>query len=410
MIFLMNSFFVFFLFAIPQAIAGWVSVGGGELVSDVQNPWYLRNTTRVSMCIIVDADTFHVPDNDYLSLRRRVLTGIAYWKKEFSKAAIFPGINEVATQEFVISTFIIKSKSPGVSSGPSACPDDADIRLQFGWLDQKQVEPLAKQVGNISRFIATTIRTEYDTVNMRGKGFIYFGADAGPRKMDVKVIDVPWSVGKGYLIDLAIRHEFGHIFGVPHKGLFSLMAADFLQQAFSPASALTYANQLWEVGFFGWQDTAKSVIRNWPVDFLKPIWHELLEIPQHHRFLNILLVNDKVEFLTGNGGSSVSRGTLIFDPEVNSSWDEVVHIYLPEGEVVFKDIILPHGIGKRPWIAGPAAVNVERSGVFYSADGLKSHKMKLGLFPLRYPSQFATRFSAELEGKWHWDLDKFDSP
>src|SRR4051812_27862966 len=45
---------------IVSAFGGWVS-GGGELVRDTQNPWFIQNTASVSYCIEVDPNHFKAP-------------------------------------------------------------------------------------------------------------------------------------------------------------------------------------------------------------------------------------------------------------------------------------------------------------------------------------------------------------
>ena len=163
-----------------QAIAGWIS-GGGKLIKDGRNPWFIQNTFEVRYCVIIDSSHFNQTE---AIVNRRIVEAIEYWKDEFSRAAI-PNVNgmqvKVATQNFVLET----------------CQATTDLVFQMGYLSQDQID----FIGDPSQFIGLAVRTEYDKVNLRGKGFIYIAADSGPLKpSDSQIIDSPWKHSSGGLL------------------------------------------------------------------------------------------------------------------------------------------------------------------------------------------------------------------
>ncbi|OFZ51725.1 MAG: hypothetical protein A2381_18655 [Bdellovibrionales bacterium RIFOXYB1_FULL_37_110] len=197
---------------------GWTS-GGGSILKDSNNPWFLFNTKEVRYCILHDPENFSASDE----LIKTVITqAVEFWKKDFSENVIFDLGQDgygVATQNFVFEE----------------CSDNTDIRFQFGVLNPEQ----KKYLGDPRDYIAITVRTNYDRINLKGKGFIYLSSDNGPLKYNTKEkIPNPWSQGDGGVLHKVIAHELGHVFGINHTDTThtGLMRSDYPQYLINHAN------------------------------------------------------------------------------------------------------------------------------------------------------------------------------
>ena len=212
--------------------AGWSS-GGGELLRDTRNPWFLSNTDTVKYCVKVDQPNFSLSEQQILN---KVARAFEYWKREFTFAnrIDYTGFDSrLATQDFVLSD----------------C-DSADIKFQFGYLEEEQFEYLK----NPKKFVGVAVRTSYDRVHLRGKGFIYVSPDRGPLKPDFQYMNEGiWSTFDGNLLKLAVIHELGHVFGISHDTSSLVMAEDFLQSVlgwFGHQGKSKHAESSMELNYF----------------------------------------------------------------------------------------------------------------------------------------------------------------
>lgn len=197
--------------ALPAiALAGEWSSGGGAILRNANNPWFLENTKQVSYCIKSDAKSFtDLPT----PLPEIVEKAIKYWKEQMSDVAATtngypiskdPKIDyvtiRVATQKFTYR---------------SKCTGTEDLTFQFGVLDLKQRKFIVKSAG----IIGAAVRTDYDEVNLKGRGFIYLTADKGPGQYKGDHLRLnAWHEGKSGLLFRAVVHELGHVFGLSHGG------------------------------------------------------------------------------------------------------------------------------------------------------------------------------------------------
>lgn len=187
--------------------AGWTS-SGGDIIEDKNNPWFFtKNGTvpaNIYYCIDMDTEYFSSTPEKAKDLIERAKI---YWQNELKED----------NQIFVLAkeSFVLTS-----------CSDKrVQLKFLFGSLrsmgadEQKAIEYV-----NPRERVALAVRTEYDPINLSGKGFIYFSADSGPLAMsDSNLIDRPWSYDQIFFA--IIIHELGHVYGVKHLGN-GLMAAE----------------------------------------------------------------------------------------------------------------------------------------------------------------------------------------
>ncbi|HAR44536.1 MAG TPA: hypothetical protein DCS07_18205 [Bdellovibrionales bacterium] len=182
------------------ARGGWIS-SGGEIYRNEKNPWFVGNTKIVRYCVAVDplsvsADPAHVES--------LITASIVNWKREFQKyydAELFSEF-QVASQEFI----------------QVPCAENPDLKFQLGWgsLDSRQQAYIVEQ--GAESILGLAVRTDYDEVQLRGKGFIYIASDLGAHRYDggADTVEAAWQYDA--LLYYVISHEFGHVLGVPHVG------------------------------------------------------------------------------------------------------------------------------------------------------------------------------------------------
>lgn len=209
----MKLFTLAFLFSIKVfAQGGWVS-SGGELIKDARNPWFVKNTVSVKWCLQVDPKSISINETQ---ISEAVVDALAYWKDEFTRASLFgtlPGSFALGTQVFT----------------KVSCSDpQLDLRIIFGssLLTPEEI----KHLKDPNQFIGVTVRTDYDAVLLKGKGFIFFSGDVGGSAKSPLLENV-WMRGK--ILRYAMMHELGHVFGLPHVGG-GLMSEIFLDQIMKP--------------------------------------------------------------------------------------------------------------------------------------------------------------------------------
>lgn len=196
--------------ACAVSYAGNESGGGGGLLKDSHNPWFLQNTTDVNYCILLDPANFHQTEEVADQFIQKIFS---YYKAEFrnsANTANVGGVNiEIATQNF----------------RRTQCNEFTDIRFQFGYLTSEQ----RKIFDDPRNYIGHAQLEKYDRTQLRGKGFIYISADEGDLKpVGPNLLDRPWNEGKGELLYWVLLHEIGHVFGLQHE----IMGSFFMDERF----------------------------------------------------------------------------------------------------------------------------------------------------------------------------------
>jgi len=203
----------------PHTLTGgdWIS-SGGETLRDAHNPWWLKNTTDVSYCVEVDTASISAP---VAKIEETVVRTLQYWQTEFNRTVTFfedphkqlahwNGVG-VGKQKF--------HKVP--------CTGTEDLRMQFGYGTLTETQKAFMK--NPLRFVAVAVRTHYDERTLRGRGFIFVGSDIGPHRFAPETqMESVWSFESA--LTIAVLHELGHVFGIPHLGnRYSLMGAGILE-------------------------------------------------------------------------------------------------------------------------------------------------------------------------------------
>ena len=190
------------------AFAGSWSSRGGEQLRDTGNPWFLGNTATVSFCVLVDEAQAGLTQATAGSLAKRA---VDFWHLEFTKAisSTLPSFGPlgVATQKWEEHS----------CSGPE--DESVDVRFQFGVLNQVQEQYLKTPAS----FAAISVRTDYDEQHLRAKGFVYLAPLSG-RLAYQGARNKPQAGAAADRYYVLLQHELGHVFGLPHIGVWGLMA------------------------------------------------------------------------------------------------------------------------------------------------------------------------------------------
>ena len=189
-----------------EGSGGWAS-SGGELLKDSQNPWWVRNTHSVRYCLSFDREGFSA---DPIHASRIARQALAYWQNEFRRGMPFlenaEPTNElfrtlgVGYQEFIEVT----------------CDGREDLRFQFGAATLTPEQ--RRRIPTPRNYLGIAARTDYDEVNLKGRGFVFIASDRGPERYDggAALVDNAWS--KDLYLSVILLHELGHVFGIPHVG------------------------------------------------------------------------------------------------------------------------------------------------------------------------------------------------
>lgn len=300
-----------------SANAGWSS-GGGELIRDARNPWWLSNTLKVQYCILADEQNMGISVE---IMRGHVKTALDYWKKQFAKAPNFGEKVKVATQEFT----------------EVACNKDIEFKFQFGVLDAEQF----KMIPEPTRFVGLTIRTEYDKVNLAAKGFIYIAPQSGPLKLDLTgLVEKPWSENNGGRLLPILIHELGHVFGLSHQSTVWFMDERMPERLLAPNSlfgielgrTLFLADETWLLNAFSEVYICPIIETGRPK--AKRNSDRFFGFPENG-CISYKWSKDKLETWTGSFGKPLYQLGEAPYKKTSKGWpDAVVSLWLPEGQKV----------------------------------------------------------------------------
>ena len=158
-----------------DAFAGNWSSGGGEIVENAQNPWFLDipgTSQPVKYCVAADPE-FPVP---LAKLEEMADRTFRFWNTQFSNAFI-PENSYFGADGLLKNGLQFRVNTSRYQKEP--CSEDTELAFQFGYLTASQRAQFELRKIDLRRFVALTIQTDYGK-NLRGKGFIYVSPDRGP--------------------------------------------------------------------------------------------------------------------------------------------------------------------------------------------------------------------------------------
>jgi len=342
------------VFGLP-AYAGWSSGGGGLLKSST-NPWFLNNTASAKYCVQIDEENFGASEAFINPIIERAFE---YWREQF-KFARLQGLKSFGSIH--IATQVFKKVS---------CEESVDVVFQFGVLNQTQKDYLKdpKQYGAIS------VRTEYSEENLRGKGFIYISPAKGSLGIDLNTAGHDmWTKASGARLYLALLHELGHVFGLPHVGSTGLMAEGFVEKVLlddeNPGKWIDDTKL-----FFKLPMENDTFCLEGPLKKMWKGWADVLGLSEEQKCLKLTFehADDQlngatvVSFFAGPNPESLSKIGISKLKTILSLPTHLVTIWLPDDQKVFlqSDIELL----RFKSLLGPSTWSTRKIGYFKSVDG-----------------------------------------
>ena len=160
------------------------------------------------------------------------------------------------------------------------------VRFQFGNLSAIQKAYLKRTYGQV---IAAAIRTDYDPLTLRGRGFVYVSPEFGELKPDIEGLKGSrWTQDNGRLLEKVLVHELGHIYGVRHLAG-TVMDHEYVTKVVTEKNAETNAEVLEESSFYNFigEDYYKVCPEDYPE--IKPKQWQLMRIENLDRCVGITM-------------------------------------------------------------------------------------------------------------------------
>lgn len=347
---------IFLIFSTLNAYAGGWSSGGGELIKDSDNPWFLNNTTQINYCVLIDEGNFGATPEMITHQLRRALS---YWQKQFNHA-VLSNLPDFGQLKIASQTF-----------RETNCDDHTTIRFQLGVLDKQQKDYLKDP----TQYAAVTVRTNYDEIALKAKGFVYVSPMKGPLSYaSDRTVEDAWSLDKGNLLYLTVLHELGHVFGLQHMGtLGDLMSEGFVESILLKQESTTKLPRAAYPDFFSLKSDGRAIC---PAIIVLPTWQRFFGVESINQCFRFEFQHDTSNMLFGKTKMRVYVSASEDEPMILAREIELAMfkffpaftsiIWLPSKQGVFSKKDLEKQVG--PGVLGISGLSISKKGMFEIPD------------------------------------------
>ncbi len=344
-------------FTLAGETGGWSSSGGESLIY-ARNPWFVKNTTKVEYCILIEAPSFSASK---AQIESSIEQAFKYWKQEFETNNEFKagpaGYAKIATQDFKYL---------------SSCSQDTPLVFKFGIksLDADEV----KYLDNPKKFIGVTIRKNYSLEQMQGSGSIYISADKGQDAYanNGQLINEAWR--SPILLQYAIIHELGHFFGIPHIGS-GIMSEVFMSVLLNKKMTRDFEESA-QLSFLNPQKNFEVCRSN---NFFNP---DFFGIAKGSACLKFEIISGQnLKWNVSSKSDSDQAYELIGTAQVNSldqspySLKPAVIVQLPDEQKVFSALETIIG----PFLVGATFSDISYNGSYRPINGVRAFPIQMSL-------------------------------